>query len=102
MISVHWDNNQSDSLLPITNARLSKILLKRRNTKTLGTLKKEDGTYTVTPEQTLNHLADDLLGKETKVNIEPTKQYQRQKQQEKQNISKYINLERLQKNTWTG
>ena len=47
-------------------ARLGKVL-ENKNTE-LGVLIKNDGTATTKPEETLEHLADELLGKEVKKN----------------------------------
>ena len=81
-------------------ARPSKIL-ENRNTE-IGTLVKEDGSYTTSPEDTLTHLADELLGKEvenknqnTGKNENPNKTYN-SKQDEKY-IDNIINQPRLRK-----
>ena len=74
------------------SARINKILNKER-TNPLGTLRKENGESTQNPTETLNHLADGLLGKEIpKVPDQPIA-----KDLDIQGIKNFITPQRLQK-----
>ena len=73
-------------------ARLGKVL--ENNGQQLGTLIKTDGTYTTTPEETLNTLADELLGKPKNDN-NMDKQQNNKLEQNKANLDKIFSMNRI-------
>ena len=75
-------------------ARIGKIL-ESKNTD-LGVLIKDDGSYTTSPEETLNYLADELIGKEiakTKKGNKKQKTYT--KEEDKIQMEKFLNEKRF-------
>ena len=76
-------------------ARISKII-DNKNTE-LGVLTKNDGTITNNPEDTLHHLADELLGKEEETNHKQSiKQKTYINDKNKIQIKQFINESRLE------
>ena len=74
-------------------ARLGKII--ENKGQSLGTLLRPNGTYTVTPEDTLNTLADQLLGQENKEGLPHNKSTITT--EPKTDLDKIFSIERLRK-----
>ena len=75
-------------------ARLTKLLNKTK-TSPLGALQKDDGSYTESPKETLERLADVHIGEAETRNVNLTPQLPVDKSQNEEDIEKYINKERI-------
>ena len=91
----NWTKYASEITKLKDTARLAKVT-NSKNTK-IGALSKDDGSFTTSPNETLHHLADKLLGKESTQNTNKTEINTQNENEKTTNIQQYINRKRLHK-----